>query len=124
MAAGQLEEAARDAFLIGSNLIFRGELEPAQGWFARGGRSIAGRPERAEHGWLLTLNGLARMFSGSPAGAEPAFAEGLRIAQAHPDPDLLTMAQLGAGMCPAARGGVLLAGGLRLVGLSTTTPST
>lgn len=99
VAAGHPEEAARDAFLIGSNLIFRGELEPAQGWFARGGRSIAGRPERAEHGWLLTLNGLARMFSGSPAGAEPAFAEGLRIAQAHPDPDLLTMAQLGAGMC-------------------------
>jgi ATP/maltotriose-dependent transcriptional regulator MalT len=98
-AAGQPEEAARDAFLIGSNLIFRGELEPAQGWFARGGRVTAGRPDGAEHGWLLTLNGLARMFTGDPAGAEPAFAEGIWIAQAHRDPDLLTMAQLGAGMC-------------------------
>jgi ATP/maltotriose-dependent transcriptional regulator MalT len=97
--AGQPEQAARDAFLIGSNLIFRGELAPAQGWFARGGRLVAGRPEGAGHGWLLTLTGLARMFTGDPAGAEPAFATGVQTAQAHRDEDLLTMAQLGAGMC-------------------------
>lgn len=98
LAADQPERAARDAFLIGSNLIFRGELAPARGWFARGGRFLEGRPEAAEHGWLLTLNGLARMFTGDPAGAEPAFQTSVRIAQAHRDPGLLTMAQLGAGM--------------------------
>lgn len=104
--AEQPEEAARDAFLIGSNLSFRGELAPAQGWFARGGRMVAGRPEGPGHGWLLTLTGLERMFTGDPAGAEPAFATGVRIAQAHHDADLLTMAQLGAGMCRLLLGDV------------------
>lgn len=98
-ADGQPERAARDAFLIGSNMLFRGELAPAQGWLARAGRLLEGRAETAEHGWLLTLKGLARMFTGDPAGAEPAFATSLTIAQTHRDADLNTMAQLGAGMC-------------------------
>jgi len=99
LRAEEMESAARDAFLIGSNLIFRGDLARAQGWFARGGRVLEGRSKAAEHGWLATLNGLARMFTGDPAGAEPAFAASVPIAQAHRDADLLTMAQLGSGMC-------------------------
>lgn len=41
---GEPERAARDAFLIGSNLIFRGELAPAQGWFARGEGCLRAAP--------------------------------------------------------------------------------
>lgn len=97
--AGEPERAARDAFRIGSNLIFRGELAPAQGWFSRGRRMLVGRPETAEHGWLLVLDGLARMFLGEPMGAIPEFVTSSAIAGRHGDADLTTMAQVGEGWC-------------------------
>ena len=34
------QRAARNAFLIGSGLMFRGETAPGLGWFARGGRVL------------------------------------------------------------------------------------
>jgi len=48
------ERSARNALLIGSSLLFRGETAPALGWFARAGRVLEGRPESAELAWLLT----------------------------------------------------------------------
>ena len=35
------QHVSRDAFLIGSGLMFRGETAPVLGWFARGGRDSA-----------------------------------------------------------------------------------
>lgn len=98
------ERAARNAFLIGSGLLFRGEIAPAMGWFARGERVLEGRGASAEHAWLLTWNAFPRMFAGDPEGAEPAFAEASELALGFDDLDLLTMARLGHGMCLVMQG--------------------
>ena len=98
------ERAARNAFLIGSGLLFRGEIAPAMGWFARGGRVLEGRGAAAEHAWLLTWNAFPRMFSGDPEGAQPAFAQASELARGFDDVDLLTMARLGQGMCLVMQG--------------------
>ncbi len=84
--------------------MFRGELAPAMGWFARAGRVLEGCDECAELGWLLTWNSYAQMWGGDPAGAEPAFAESVAVGQRFGDPDLVTMARLGQGMCRVMQG--------------------
>jgi DNA-binding CsgD family transcriptional regulator len=96
--------SARNAFLLGADLMFRGELAPAMGWFARGGRALEGCVECAELGWLRTWNAYGQMGRGDPAGAEPAFAEGVEVGQRFGDPDLVTMARLGQGMCRVMQG--------------------
>ncbi len=50
------QRSARNAFLLGADLMFCGELAPAMGWFARGGRVLEGCDECAELGWLVTWN--------------------------------------------------------------------
>ena len=113
LAAEDPRRAARHAFLIGSGLIFRGEVAPAVGWFARGARVLDGYEDCAEHHWLRTLNGLVQMFGGDPVGAQPTFHECAGAAARFGDHDLATMARLGEGMCKvmvgdAARGLTLL----------------
>ena len=96
--------AARNALLIGSDLMFRGEIAPAMGWFARGGRVLEGCDECPEHAWLLTWNAFAQMWGGDPAGARPAFAGSVAVGHRFNDPDLLTMSRLGQGMCLVMQG--------------------
>ena len=50
------QRAARNAFMIGSGLMFRGETAPGLGWFARGGR------------WPHTWNAFAQMWGGDAEG--------------------------------------------------------
>ena len=61
--AGAIPAAARCAFWIGHNLMFRGERAPATGWFARAERLLE-REKRdcAERGYLLIP-----VLSGAPA---------------------------------------------------------
>ena len=96
--------SARNAFLLGADLMFRGELAPAMGWFARAGRVLEGCDECAEQGWLLTWNSYGQMWGGDPAGAEPAFARSVAVGRRFGDPDLVTMARLGEGMCRMMQG--------------------
>lgn len=98
------QRAARNAVLIGSGLMFRGETAPAMGWFARGGRVLEGCGECAEHGWLLAWNAFAQMWGGDPDGAWPAFAESVTVGERFNDSDLVTMSRLGHGMCLVMRG--------------------
>jgi DNA-binding CsgD family transcriptional regulator len=98
------KRAARNAFLVGSDLMFRGETAPAMGWFARAGRVLEGCGECAEQAWLRTWNAFAQMWGGDPEGAQPAFAEGVPAGQRFGDSDLLTMSRLGQGMCLVLRG--------------------
>jgi DNA-binding CsgD family transcriptional regulator len=91
--------AARNALLIGSDLMFRGEIAPAMGWFARAGRVLEGCDECAERAWLLTWKAFGQMWGGDPAGAEPTFAGCVAVGHRFGDPDLLTMSRLGQGMC-------------------------
>ena len=96
--------SARNAFLLGTDLMFRGELAPAMGWFARAGRVLEGCDECAEQGWLLTWTSYGQMGGGDPAGAEPEFARSLAVGRRFGDPDLVTMARLGQGMCHVMQG--------------------
>ncbi|WP_053719518.1 response regulator transcription factor [Saccharothrix sp. NRRL B-16348] len=98
------QRAARNAVLIGSGLMFRGEVAPAVGWFARAGRVLEGCDECAEQSWLLTWNAFARMWGGDPSGAEPAFTESVQAGRRFGDLDLVTMARLGEGMCLVMQG--------------------
>jgi len=93
------QRAARNAFLIGSDLMFRGETAPAPGWFARGGRVLQGCGDCPERAWLRIWNAFAQMWGGDPEGAEPAFAESAAAGQRFNDSDVLTMSRLGQGMC-------------------------
>ncbi|MGE5718845.1 MAG: hypothetical protein ACM3XQ_03090 [Nocardioidaceae bacterium] len=60
------QRAARNAFLVGAGLMFRGETAPAVGWFARGGRVLEGCGDCAERAWLLIWNAYAQMWAGDP----------------------------------------------------------
>lgn len=98
------QRAARNAVLVGSGLIFRGETAPAMGWFARGGRVLEGRGECPEHAWLCIWKAFAQMWGGDPEGARPAFAESVTVGERFNDIDLLTMSRLGQGMCLVMQG--------------------
>jgi DNA-binding CsgD family transcriptional regulator/tetratricopeptide (TPR) repeat protein len=93
------QRAARNAFLIGSGLMFRGEIAPGLGWFARGGRVLEGCGECAEQAWPRTWNAFAQMWGGDTKRAQPIFADSARVGQRFNDSDLLTMSRLGQGIC-------------------------
>lgn len=94
-----LQRAARNAVLIGSGLMFRGEAAPAMGWFARAGRLLEGVGDCPERAWVLIWQAFAQMWSGATAMAQPAFDEGASAGERFHDADLLTMSRLGQGMC-------------------------
>jgi DNA-binding CsgD family transcriptional regulator len=98
------QRAARNAVLVGSGLMFRGETAPAMGWFARGRRVLEGCGDCAERAWLLIWNAFAQMWGGDPDGAQATFAGGVTAGQRFNDIDLLTMSRLGQGMCLVIRG--------------------
>jgi DNA-binding CsgD family transcriptional regulator len=98
------QRAARNAFLIGSGLMFRGETAPGLGWFARGGRVLEGCGECPEQAWPRTWNAFAQMSGGDAKRAQPIFADGVMVGQRFNDSDLLTMSRLGQGMCLVMRG--------------------
>jgi ATP/maltotriose-dependent transcriptional regulator MalT len=78
---GSAEGAARCAFGLALGLFFRGELAPAMGWVARGGRVLTdGRRDSVEEAWLLMLTALPRLFEGD-ADVDPSFVEAGEIAE-------------------------------------------
>ena len=98
------KRAARNAFLIGSGLMFRGETAPGLGWFARGRRVLEGCGECAEQAWPRTWNAFAQMWRGDAEGAQPIFAASVTVGQRFNDSDLLTVSRLGQGMCLVMQG--------------------
>jgi hypothetical protein len=97
------QHAARNAFLIGSSLMFRGETAPGLGWFARGARVLEGSGECAEQAWPRTWNAFAQMWGGDPEGAQSVFAESAMVGKRF-NADLLTMSHVGEGMCLVMQG--------------------
>ncbi|MFC5727710.1 MULTISPECIES: helix-turn-helix transcriptional regulator [Nocardioides] len=98
------QRAARNAVMIGSGLMFRGEAAPALGWFARAGRVLDDCGDCPERAWLLIWKAFAQMWGGDPETAQLAFVEGTVAGERIQDADLLTMARLGDGMCFILRG--------------------
>ena len=95
--AGEAERAARCAFWQALGLFFRGDLAPAKGWVARGGRLLeeSGR-ECVEQVWLQMLSALPRLFEGD-ADVYSSFADAGDLAERLADPDATMFARLGCG---------------------------
>ncbi|MGY1642758.1 LuxR C-terminal-related transcriptional regulator [Geodermatophilus sp. SYSU D00703] len=92
---GRPERAARCAFSQALGLFFRGDLAPAMGWVARGGRLLQGghRP-CVEQAWLTMLTALPLLFEGD-ADVLPRFVEAGTVAERFADADATTFARLG-----------------------------
>jgi DNA-binding CsgD family transcriptional regulator len=104
---GEPERAARAAFWHALELFFRGDLAPAKGWVARGGRVLGGaHDECVEHAWLLMLTALPLLFQGEPDRAQPSFAEAGDVAERLGDVDATTFARLGQGYALILQGRV------------------
>jgi DNA-binding NarL/FixJ family response regulator len=103
---GEPERAARCAFWQALGLFFRGDLAPAMGWVARGGRLLEeSRPESVEQAWLQMLTALPRLFEGD-ADAYPSFVDAGAIAERFADPDATMFARLGRGYALILQGRV------------------
>ena len=94
---GEAERAARCAFWQALGLGFRGDLAPAMGWVARGGRLLEdSRDDCVEQAWLQMLTALPRLFEGD-ADVHSSFVEAGEIAERVADPDATMFARLGRG---------------------------
>ena len=92
-AQGEAERAAGCAFRHALGLFFRGDLAPAMGWVARGGRDLEDRAESVEQAWFAMLTALPHLFGGD-AGVYPSFAHAGEIADRLADPDAAMFARL------------------------------
>ena len=90
---GEAERAAGCAFRHALGLFFRGDLAPAMGWVARGGRLLENRPESVERAWFAMLTALPRLFSGD-ASTYSSFGEAGEIAERLADPDAAMFARM------------------------------
>jgi DNA-binding NarL/FixJ family response regulator len=95
---GKAEAAAQCAFWQALALFFRGDLAPAMGWVARGGRLLEGkRSVSVEQAWLRMLTALPLLFEGDADTAHPSFVEAGEIAESLGDADATMFARLGRG---------------------------
>jgi DNA-binding CsgD family transcriptional regulator len=95
---GEVERAARCAFWHALELFFRGDLAPAMGWVARGGRVLEeGRRDCVEYAWLRMLTALPVLFEGDAEAVLPSFLEAGKMAERFGDGDAVTFARLGQG---------------------------
>jgi len=94
LGRGEAARAARCAFWQALGLFFRGDLAPATGWVARGGRLLADSSrESVEHAWLRMLTALPRLFEGA-ADMDSIFAEAGEVAERFAEPDATMFARL------------------------------
>jgi DNA-binding CsgD family transcriptional regulator len=101
------ERAARAAFWHALGLFFRGDLAPAMGWVARGGRILEdGRRNSVGQAWLRMLTALPVLFEGDAEGAHPSFVEAGEIAERFGDADAAMFARLGQGYALIQQGRV------------------
>jgi DNA-binding NarL/FixJ family response regulator len=102
---GEAERAARCAFWHALGLFFRGDLAPAMGWVARGGRLLdESDRDCVEQVWLRMLKALPLLFEGDADAAYPSFVEAGEIAERFADPDATMFARLCRGYALILRG--------------------
>jgi DNA-binding NarL/FixJ family response regulator len=103
---GEPERAARCAFWQALGLFFRGDLAPAMGWVARGGRLLEeSRRDGIDHAWFRMLTALPRLFEGD-AEVHSSFVEAGEIAERFADADASMFANLGRGYALILQGRV------------------
>ena len=105
--------AALCAFRQALGLFFRGELAPATGWVARGGRILSGvEQECVERAWLLVLTALPAVFGGDAASVRAQLAEAETVAGRFGDPEAVAFTQLVCGLARIEEGEVAAGVGL------------
>lgn len=98
LAVDEAARAARCAGWIGMNLMSRGEMAPAAGWFARAQRLV--RPDGGSGspaGYQLVPEALGALHFGDASHAAECFADAAAFAEELGDPDLLALCRLGLG---------------------------
>jgi DNA-binding NarL/FixJ family response regulator len=92
--AGSLPPAIRCAWWIGHNLLFRGELAPASGWFARGQRLIERvHGDCVERGYMLIPLWLQQMGNGEWEAGWATAVAAAEAGERFGDADLLWLAR-------------------------------
>ena len=95
---GDIARAARSAIWLGMDLMQRGDMAQAGGWFARAARVIDENGyDGVEGGLLLVPRALQHLMAGEPAAAFATFEEVAAIADRFADVDLQTLGRLGRG---------------------------
>jgi len=95
---GDAPFAARCAFWAGFQLINKGDMAQAGGWFARAQRALEDEEhDCVEHGYLLIPSGVRSLFGGDPAAAHAIFERAAEIGRRFGDRDLVTLAGFGQG---------------------------
>ena len=91
---GAPERAARCAFWQALGLFFRGDLAPAKGWVARGGRLLEeARGDCIEQAWLKMFVALPGLFQRN-ADVYPTYVEARQIVERFADADASMFARL------------------------------
>ncbi len=112
--AGDMPRAARCAFWIGHNMLFRGRLARARGWFGRANRALDDeRQDCVERGYLLIPVWLEQMAGGDYETGYATAAEAARIGERFDDADLVWLARDEQGRSLVQQGRI--EDGLRLV---------
>jgi DNA-binding CsgD family transcriptional regulator len=92
LESGEALRAVRCAWWIGHNFLFRGEMAPATGWFARAQR-LLGREQRdcVERGYVLIAALLEHVFGGDHEAALATAVEIAEIGECFGDQDLVAI---------------------------------
>jgi DNA-binding NarL/FixJ family response regulator len=114
LESGQALPAVRCAWWIGHNFLFRGEMGPAKGWFARAQRLLEReRRDCVERGYVLIAALLEHVFGGDHEAAHAVAVEISEIGERFGDQDLVAMGLMEQGHALVRRGRTRE--GLRLV---------
>jgi DNA-binding CsgD family transcriptional regulator len=98
LSSDDAERAVRCAFWVGYQLIGKGEMAQAGGWFARGQRLLdESGLDCVERGYLRIPEGLQNLFGGEAGSAYEIFEGVAEIGARFGDRDLTTLAGLGRG---------------------------
>jgi DNA-binding CsgD family transcriptional regulator len=97
LSRGDTQLAARCAFWLGFTALIAGEFAKGGGWLARAGRLLEGRPECAEHGYLLLSAGFRSFHGGDVAAAHAIFVQAAGIGERFREIDLVTFSLQGQG---------------------------
>jgi DNA-binding CsgD family transcriptional regulator/tetratricopeptide (TPR) repeat protein len=98
LRADDVEGAARAALRIGTQLMDKGDMGQAGGWFGRArGLLDDGRRDCVESGYLIVPAALQTLFGGDNEGGYALFDQMAAIAARFGDADLMAMSRLGRG---------------------------
>ena len=103
LASGDCAEAARYAFWLGLNLMLRGQVAPANGWFTRA-ESLIATTECPASGYLLITRCLTALEGGDAQRAYVSATDAGAVADRFADRDLRAFAALAQGQALIAMG--------------------